>query len=234
VYKSCCTLSKATAPKSTLAREAVQEGLEEQVNVFAEKEGRIKGKLLKEDSRSYLESFGKSAFSSEGALNFFLGAIGGVAQTGALNYLPYRNYTDVEGNTKRTSTNEIRQIQEEEKLKNYLSVLKDDISTIVTNQKDLQAAVEKGDVFDIDEARKKLFDVSVLKSVREGTADEFIEEMNQIASTDNTKVDEKGMTVNEFGRAANVPKTTIHRIMNSGTISLKNFGLITKFLNIKL
>jgi len=48
------------------------------------------------------------------------------------------------------------------------------------------------------------------------------------------KIDEKGMTVNELGRDANVPKTTIHRIMNGGTISLKNFGLITKFLNIKL
>ena len=74
--------------KEVLLREALQEGLEEQVNLASEVEGRLSGGLITEEEaggKDMMQRFLKSSLTEEGALNFMLGAIGGVGQTGGIH-----------------------------------------------------------------------------------------------------------------------------------------------------
>lgn len=70
-------------------RESALEGLEEMVNVFAERRGRIRGKLI--DQEDIKDSMKAVALSDEGQISFILGALGGVGQNVVMeNLMPVK------------------------------------------------------------------------------------------------------------------------------------------------
>ncbi len=183
---------KQESLKRSLLFEALQEGIEEDVNLFAEGEGRIEGGLKKKEGTA-ISRFLSSTFSSEGALNFFLGSVGGIAQTGGINLIPYRKVQEGD-QTKLINNRELERRQNNEAIKNFVGSLKQDIKYLTDNQKELSKAVAANNEDDIIKYRNNLFNVGALKSIREGNGDEFVQDLRQIASTDNTKIGEDGKT----------------------------------------
>lgn len=176
--------------RKMLLHEAGQEALEEDVNLFAESEGRITGGLKKTDEKDPFKRFLQGTFTEEGALNAILGAVGGVGQTAGMNYIPYRK--DEEG--KFVSNRALENIQNNEAAKSIIVDLKEDINYITTKQKELSTAIDKGNKETINKTREDLFNVGALRALRNGTSQEFAEEIKSIASIDNTQVGEDGKT----------------------------------------
>ena len=81
-----------TSPlKKILLRESLQEGTEEVSNLYAETRGRQYAGLEDDPYKDVLFDFGTfidKAFSEEGALNFVLGALGGIGQTAGMHGIP--------------------------------------------------------------------------------------------------------------------------------------------------
>jgi hypothetical protein len=175
-----------------LALEAFQEGTEEEVNLFAEQEGYITGGLKKQRG-SGLDRFFENALSEEGALNFILGAVGGVAQTAGMEYAPINTIQTPEGE-RRISNRALEQKEKLDYQKFTVSTLKDDIQTIQDNQQALNDAVASGDKVAVQTARNNLFNVGLLKSLRTETAKELSKEIAQVAQVDNTEILENGAT----------------------------------------
>jgi hypothetical protein len=175
-----------------LALEAFQEGTEEEVNLFAEQEGYITGGLKKQRG-SGLDRFFENALSEEGALNFILGAVGGVAQTAGMEYAPINTVQTPEGE-RRISNRALEQKEKLDYQKFTISTLKDDIQTIQDNQQALNDAVASGDKVAVQTARNNLFNVGLLKSLRTETAKELSKEIAQVAQVDNTEILENGAT----------------------------------------
>lgn len=184
----------AASLRKHLIGEAAQEGLEEEVNLFAEGEGRIKGGLQKATSSDPVQRFLQGIFTEEGALNAILGAVGGVAQTAGMAKIPYNKYTNEEGATSFISNETLSQIRDNEAAKRYITTLRDDITYIVDKQKQLQTAVDNNDENAIQKAKEDLFNVAALKSLREGKAENFTEDLQEIAHIDNVQVGEDGKT----------------------------------------
>lgn len=180
--------------RKALIMEAGQEALEEEVNLFAESEGRITGGIEKASSVDPFMRFLNKSFTEEGALSALLGAVGGVGQTAGAELIPYRNYTDENGNTTKINNRNLAALTDNEQAKQYISTLKADISYLAIKQKELNLAVETGNVEAVDKAREDLFNIAALKSLREGVAEEFTEDLKEIAETDNTQVGEDGQT----------------------------------------
>lgn len=185
-------VTQASILKS-LGLEAFQEGLEEDVNLFAENEGRITGGIRKSKGDA-LDRFVDSAFSEEGALNFMLGAIGGIAQTAGMEYLPLKNYVDENGNKQRTSARNLEGIEKAKYQKETISTFKKDIQYLQENQQALNNAVESGNKIAVDIAKNNLFNIATLKSIRNETSNELATEISKIAEVDNTQIRENGKT----------------------------------------
>jgi hypothetical protein len=179
--------------RKALLLEAGQEGLEEEVNLFAEGEGLVKGGL-KADNGNIMNRFIDTVFSEEGALSGILGAVGGVGQTTGMELIPFRNYTDEDGNKSWVNNRTLNKLENEKAASHLISTFKADIESLTTRQQALNAALATGDKNAINKAREDLFNIAALKSIREGIGDEFIEDLEQIAKVDNTKVGEDGMT----------------------------------------
>jgi len=176
--------------KKVLLREAGQEALEEDVNLYAESEGRITGGLEKASDKDPFQRFLNKVFTEEGALNAILGAVGGVGQTTAINHLPYR--TDENGN--RVSNSALATLQQNEAAKGLIVDLKADIEYITTKQKELNRSLEQNDKEAVQKAKEDLFNIAALRAIRNGNAQEFAETIKQIGLIDNTQVGEDGKT----------------------------------------
>lgn len=194
-------VAKASIVKK-LALEATQEGVEEQVNLFAESEGYLeagfrmnKGKLEdRKDSRGWLDRFTDVAYTEEGGLNFMLGAVGGMAQTAGMEYVPFKQITNEDGSTSRLSASNLETIQKQKFQKETVAGFKQDIQYLKDNQDKLQAAIENNNSAGVQEARHNLFNVTAFNSMKTETVDELAAELRDIASTDNTQILPNGAT----------------------------------------
>lgn len=191
-------LEKAGVPqasfKKALALETLQEGIEEDVNLFAESEGRITGGIEKASSPDPVKRFFNKAFSEEGMLNFLLGAVGGAGQTLGMNFIPYRTVTNEDGTTSKVSNRTLAAMRDNEQAGAIIATLRNDIDYVTTKQKELNQAVQDNNVDAVNQARQDLFNVSMLKSIRQGTTEEFANELRSVAAIDNVTIGEDGKT----------------------------------------
>ncbi len=188
--------------------EALQEGIEEDVNLYAEGEGRTLGKL--QDENNFLDTM----FSSEGGLNFVLGAIGGIGQTAVMDNLPIgKKYKlDSQGQkipvlspqgeptgqfeTERKTLNEIQKEDEFAKYADYVNTLSGDLEDSFTKGKELNVLSTKRKNNEISQEefesqtgkiKEELFNVSLLKSLYNGTGEELAARFENISNIDNEK-----------------------------------------------
>jgi hypothetical protein len=177
------TLGKALG---TVALEGGQEAVEELINLAASKAGMAAGR-----GKDY--SLGKALEdikSMEGLEAAFLGAIGGIAQTGGTKALEYSKYgpgsmRDEQGNRvskvqyERDKYTEQQQVLDELKQKGVKTtdVLQDFKDQIVFQEK-LKAANAKGDVAEMERLKEDMFENQALKAFRSGTT-EILENLYQ-------------------------------------------------------
>ena len=195
--------------KKVYVRESLQEGIEEVSNLYSETRGRQYAGLEEEEYSGGLfdfNTFFDKAFSSEGALNFLLGAVGGVAQTSGMRNIPYHRVAkkddkgeiekDSEGNTvyEWQSSFNVENEQAMNKRMNYAKTIKEDIEGVTTALEDLRKASEAGDEAGISEAKRTLFKIGTLRSLHMGAGEALLSTYREIAATDNTEVDENGLT----------------------------------------
>ena len=174
--------------------EAPLESLEEAVNVFSEREGRIAGGL-EEDKRGIIDRFISSAFSDEGILSMSLGAIGGIGNIAAVDNMPSIKKT--EGKLGYGLGPSQRQQEVEQKKKQYagsLLSLKEDLTDFVTQNDELKKAAESGDVTKMEEAKEKLFNIAARRSVVDGVGEYLIGTLQEVKDVDNTKIGQDGKT----------------------------------------
>lgn len=182
---------KQASIMKTLSAEAFQEGIEEDVNVFAEgegyREGQVQG-MIKSKKASSVDRFFDTMFSEEGAINFLSGAVGGVAQTAGLTYAPLRTTKDDKGVISRVSARELEKLENQKAQKEVITTFKEDLKYLQEKQQELNKAIESKDKVAIDKARQDLFNIAALKSIRNETSEELAQEIAQVASVDNTKI----------------------------------------------
>ena len=163
--------------KQVIIREILQEGLEEEVNLFAEQEGRLEAGLITEEragGKNPLDRFLKSSFTEEGALNFLLGAIGGAGQTGGIALL----------------TRESRQIDldqiEAERVANVKNI-QNTFDQIREKQLELQTEASKDspNPQTISDLKDELFDINTIYHFQKGTEDALVGTLQQIRDVDN-------------------------------------------------
>lgn len=188
----------------------LSEGSEEVVNVFAEQRGIERGKTGKElrglgDLLGDMEHFLDDAMTSEGALNFVLGAFGGVAQNVVLESIPmHKVYRSVDG--KDTKHAYDGQMTEDGKYKaryvssrtrnsvgarnhfeNVKQQLVNDIDRINDLSTKLATAIANKDQVEASVLRGQLFNTGALNAVQLGLASSFADQYEQIAKIDNEK-----------------------------------------------
>lgn len=182
---------KQASIMKTLGLEAMQEGIEEDVNLYSENEGYRQGGVesqVKSNKPTAIGRFIDTAFSEEGAINFLSGAVGGVAQTAGFEYAPLRTYTDDAGKKSRMSARNLEALQQQKSQRETIHTFKTDLEYIQEKQQALNAAVAAKDQNKIEEARQDLFNIAALKSIRQETIDELTQEIGTIGSVDNTKL----------------------------------------------
>jgi hypothetical protein len=195
-----------------LGIESLKEGIEEQVNLFAEESGMRVGKMDDKEFGKYeydnwssylnqfeqLSHFAKDVFTEEGALNFVLGAIGGAGQNLVMKHTPGRT-TDTDPvtgqKTTRWTTARAEQILREQQSFNKLqdSVVSDlrtfnKLSTKLDMlMKDDGSISEKVREKMIEDTRQELFDLEAYRSIRNGTGDYLKGTFEYIGNLDNNK-----------------------------------------------
>jgi exodeoxyribonuclease-5 len=161
--------------------EAAQESAEELVNVVAESYG-----LDTEGEKSISEHFQEAFQSEEGMLSMVLGALGGVGQTGMTSNLYKRSVTqfDENGNpivdpkTGKPQTVKMTNAQAEfardnSEFRSYADAIVQDLQSIQDINKDIQEAHDKGEVHTVNKLKRQLFDISLTRSVAQGSAAEL-------------------------------------------------------------
>lgn len=201
------------SPVRKLVQEAIQEGVEEDVNILAEKEGYEEGGVQKKRNGSLLDKFIDTSFTQEGALNFILGAVGGIAQTAGMEYAPTTTHINEQGQTERISPHNLEQKESQAYQRATISNFKKDIETLNQNQLELNEAVSKGDKEAVELAKNRLFNIGVLKSLKTETADALSQEVAHIATIDNTTIGEDGKTdATREGLADNIDDNSYKQI----------------------
>jgi hypothetical protein len=204
-----------------LAGETIKEGIEEQVNLFAEQSGKRVGAMddkefAELDYNNYLAyfnqfkqlgNFAQDVFTEEGALNFVLGALGGIAQSGAMQYaMPIKVaerdqktgeiIKNADGTAKMKWTtarrNEIFQEQTAfNKLQNSVvgdlkrfNELSTKLNSLITSTDTSISQDEKERM--IEDVRQELFDLEAYRSIRNGTAEYLKGTFEYIGGLDNS------------------------------------------------
>jgi len=193
-----------------MAVEAGSEGLEEMVNQFAERTGDAVGdKTAKSgfvSQFSELSNFFDRTMDEEGALNFVLGAVGGVAQGVLLKNIPMHReiQRDEQGNalpvlgrdgeivdgkyqTKLVSA----KTRDENGTKKYYANVRDavlkDIDWMQTKQQELADAVQAKDKTKAQSIRDEVLTNHLSNAIGMGMTEAFQQEYRNIASVDNTQ-----------------------------------------------
>ncbi len=169
----------------TLLREGILEGSEEEFQLLAERRGEVKGGLVPEES--FAESVANSVFSEEGALSGLLGAFGGVAQTGGMNYVPYYKEVDEEGNeTGRRISSEERNarnkyINEKKYVENLLSTVK----SLTKLTDDLKVAASENKLDDVESIKNQIFQATTLYHLNNDSLDALEATFEEISKKKN-------------------------------------------------
>lgn len=200
--------------KAKLALEGGQEGVEEMVNQFSEESGKKVGEAG--DIQNFAEQFKNvgdffdHTMNEEGALNFILGAFGGVAQTVVLENVPLHreNKTDDAGNNIPLMTGGIPvrdkegNVQYKKKLytgaylaKNqrmtYFEKVKDsivkDVNFIQEKNAEIKKHMEAGETTKAQDAINELMGAHHLNTILSGKAANWTSEYEGYANLDNTK-----------------------------------------------
>jgi hypothetical protein len=163
----------------TLALEGTQEGAEELVNLAASKAGMAKGRGESYSFQDALDDIG----TMEGVEAAFLGAIGGIAQTGGTTALKYSKYgpgsvKDEAGNRisfmndQKTRFEKQQQIikEMEEKGVKMTDTMMNLQDTVIFEEK-IRAAEAKGDTAEVERLQQDRFEAQALKAFESGTTE---------------------------------------------------------------
>ena len=193
-----------------LGFESLQEGTEEMVNVFAEKRGMERGEKGQHnkglgDLLGDLSHFADDTMNEEGALNFMLGAFGGVAQTVFLDHMPFhKSYVTDEGDltdhafeaakdekgrykTKLVSSSQRGPLGERKYFEGVKEKVVHDIDRIQKLNADLATAIANNQPLEAERIKAKMFDTGALNAVGLGLASNFRAQYEDIAKLDNSK-----------------------------------------------
>jgi hypothetical protein len=179
---------------TSLGSEAAQEGLEEVNTQYAESEGRRVGQGKKKDLVAALTDFDTAisdVANEEGALNFILGAFGGVAQTVMLDNIPVHSIKGPEGSKSKTlvSSRTLNNDRTRRYFDHMSEALAHDVGWQETKMAELAAATAKGDQVGAEIIRRDMFDVLGLSAVQMGMGEQWINTFEEMAATSN-KVDD--------------------------------------------
>lgn len=181
-----------TAIAGKLAAEGVQEGTEELINLVAEKAGTAKGKGKDYTFQNALEDMG----TMEGFEAAFLGAIGGIAQTGGTKALEYSKYgpgntLDANGNKISKATYEKEQYAKQQEIINDLKEKGVNSTDILKNFRDnlvlqakFTAASEAGNTEEVEKLKEQIFENQAIRSFESGTT-ETLEELYKAEAAKN-------------------------------------------------
>lgn len=170
-------------------QEGGQEAIEELINHVASNAGMAKGKKEEYTFENALEDMG----SMEGFEAAFLGALGGIAQTGGTNILnaTVKNAKDEDGNKiTKNAWNKARYEKQQQAIKtmqeqgvNTTEALKNIKDLILYNAK-RQKAEETGDQVAYDELTNEMFEVQALNAFSTGTT-QVLEDMYKVETQRN-------------------------------------------------
>jgi hypothetical protein len=172
----------------------LQEGIEEVNTQYAEAEGKRVGegknrRIL--TALGDLEQYYNDVTNQEGALNFFLGAVGGGVQTVLLDAIRNKKIVELNAEGKPVYTRVTTRKANEFNTRKYYESVKDafiaDIERIEGYQDDLAKAKLKNDPIAIQRAKDNLFNVSALNAVAMGRTESWEQQYREIAAIDNSK-----------------------------------------------
>lgn len=188
--------------RGRLAVEAVQEGLEEVNTQYAERVGAEvgEGKSAKDVAGKLFEidRYFREVLDEEGALNFALGALGGVAQTAILDNIPVHKVIKYgpdgkplrtkEGalQTERISSHTMNSRMNREYFDNIKDALTKDIQWFADKNKELEAALKNKDLAALARTRADMMSVHNLRAVSMGLGSVWRTQYEDIAALDNT------------------------------------------------
>jgi hypothetical protein len=170
------------APKSILssiAKEAPQEAVEEIINHVAAKAGMARG----EDRKYTFKDAMNDATSMEGMEAAFLGAIGGIAQTGGTEILRSTKFgpgstTDEAGNKISARAAEKADYQKQQEVIKNMKEQGVDITKAVQNFKDqilhyskIQNAAAAGNTAEVERLKNEMFENQALNAFQTGTTE---------------------------------------------------------------
>ena len=198
---------------NSIPAEMVKEGVEEVNTQYAEQEGLRVGKGEGQGmfrALANFERYFKDVSNQEGALNFILGAFGGVAQTVLIDAIPRSAIklgpdgkplfqkgadgeivTDANGKPKYQKEFIRPKAFDQRGKKQYFDNIKESILSDINTQEKLQQDLVKytaeGNVAKADYVRSQLFSITALDAVQKGMTENWQEEFRQIEQLDNTK-----------------------------------------------
>lgn len=192
---------------TSLASEAIQEGIEEVNTQYAEQEGKRVGEGKSHrnlfDQLTALGTYFDDVTNSEGALNFVLGAAGGVAQTVLLDHIPTRKVLKYDENNqpilkdgsgaKPKYETEIvtAKTANEQGIKRHFENMRDAVLEDITHyqqlEKNLAVAIASKNEPAIKDARAALFQISALNAITLGQTESWQQQYKNVAGLDNTK-----------------------------------------------
>lgn len=186
-----------------LGLEAFQEGLEEVNTQYAEHVGKSigEGKESKDVTARLFDAdrYFKEVLDEEGALNFVLGALGGLGQTVLMDHIPIHKISKfgpdgkplmTEGGqvqTERVSTHTMNNRMNREYFDNIRDALSKDMQWFSDKNKEMEAALQSGDQAALARTRADLMGVHNLRAISMGLGDVWRNQYQDILSMDNTR-----------------------------------------------
>lgn len=185
-----------------LKMEAIQEGVEELNNQFAEYTGIALGEKDEKGQKGFFGQLGELSkwfdrtMNAEGALNFTLGMVGGIGQTVALDSLPIHRTAsrDNSGNIVEENGQAVYQWVSSRSLGNdghrkFFTNVKDAIAKDVEYTKnkldDIESMTAAGKKTEADQARHELLSVPITNSILLGMPDIMVNTFEELAAVDN-------------------------------------------------
>lgn len=189
---------------------AASEGIEEVVNDFAQARGEAAGKegLNKHNLNTLLSNMGdifNDTMNEQGALDFVLGAVGGLAQDVAIDRIPIHKVTldekgqvsthtfdgtqDENGKYKKklVSSHYLTSTGNRQYFENVKEKVVSDINRIDEMKEKLAKAVAENKPLEAEKIKQDFFAVGALYSVQLGMGDSFKAQFKNIAQLDNDK-----------------------------------------------
>lgn len=185
-----------------LGIEAAQEGVEEVNTQYAEGVGKGIGEGENKDVAGNLFNIGRyfdTVTNQEGALNFALGALGGVAQTVILDHMPVHKVVKYGSDgkplmteagkpqTERISSHTMNNRMSREYFDNIKDALSKDMNWFADKSKTLEKAMLDKDMATVARTKADLLSVHNLRAISMGLGDVWENEYKEIGALDNSR-----------------------------------------------